>query len=109
MRDIRELIDELREHPDLVNNIGFLPIFTMDDILYELNEQLKDFNLNELTEVNYDDLTDNDMKFIREHFYHKIEELWDNCGFRLLDLPDLPKKIKRDIKISKILKNKNEI
>jgi hypothetical protein len=104
MRDIKDIIDELREHPDLVNNIGFLPIFTMDDILYELNEQLKDLKCDDVTEVNYGDLTDNDMNFIREHIEKKIEKLWDSIGFRILQLPDLPTKIKRDIRICRLLK-----
>jgi len=105
MRDIREIIEELREHPDLISDA----IFTMDDIIYELNGQLQDINCDGITELNYNDLTDKDIEVIRENLEEKIEILWDSIDFYLIQLPDLKKKLKRDIKISKILKNKNEI
>ena len=94
MRDIREIIDDLLNHPDYVSS----EITTINDIIESFND--------DDVEVEYDDLSGEDWGYIIAAMDIQLPSIrfpkWN-------ELPDLPKKIQRDNKISEILKNKNEI
>lgn len=94
MRDIREIIDELLNHPDYISS----EITTINDIIESFND--------DDVEVNYDDLSNEDWGYIVAAMDIQLPSIrfpkWQ-------ELPELSKKIQRDIKISEILKNKNEI
>lgn len=98
MRDIREIIDDLLNHPDYVSS----EITTINDIIESFND--------DDVEVEYDDLSGEDWGYIIAAMDIQLPSIrfpkWQ-------ELPDLSikilKKIERDTKISEILKNKNEI
>lgn len=103
MRDIRDIISELRQHPDFVG----ADILTVDDIIYDLNCQLLD-GINEddeFVEIDYDTLTEKDKDQIIDHVERVFENLWnDQTPFPYWEeLQDLSKKLERDSKISRIL------
>ncbi len=105
MRDIRGIIEELRQHPDFIA----CDVTTINDVIWSFNSELEDTSN---YEVSYDDLTHEDWLYITnaiENMYERIL-IYSESGYpKWKDLPDLPKRIQRDIKISEILKNKNEI
>lgn len=115
MRDIRSIIEELRSHPDHVVS----DIFTMDDVLEHLQDQIADKRHTDMEylgldpdkeedyELNIDDLSVGDKQVIIDYMENIFDHVWgdvDGIYPNFDELPDLVKKVERDINLIKILK-----
>ena len=101
-RDIQDIIDELRVHPECLS----LDVFTVADCVEYLNEQIAGEHEEDIV-IGIDDLTKNDIKVMERHITSNMEAMWRNadCSFYpdLDDFDDLHKKIEREIKLAQIL------
>jgi hypothetical protein len=102
MRDIQEIIEELRSHKDFLQ----AEIFTMQDALDDINNQLyAEYDVAE-DYIKREDLTEDDIK----HIHNTVEEFINNMYYDgygpypvLETMPDVVSRIKRDVAIHKVL------
>ena len=99
MRDIRDIIDELRRHPDCIST----HTITLSDVIESFNDELEDSEI----EVSYDDISNKDWGYIVAAI--DVETIFNETKFpNWENLPDLSKKIQkikdRDSKIDSIVK-----
>jgi len=116
MIDIRDLIEELQRHPDYI----CADIFTLHDVIEyiqdEINDELMDDFNSEINrqraldyELNIDDMSVNDIEAIKDYMENMLEQIWkhvDGIYPSYNNLPDLRKKIDRQIILEKILNKK---
>ena len=115
MRDIRSIIEELRSHPDHVVS----DIFTMDDVMEHLQDQISDRRYTDMAhngldpdkeedyELNIDDISEVDKQVIIDYMENIFDHVWgdiDGIYPNYDELPDLAKKVERDLTLIKILK-----
>lgn len=108
VRNIQDIINELHRHPDCIS----VDVFTLSDAVEFLNERIEDEYGHEITDtdsllISVDDLTDADVKSIKNHVNNNLSGLWhgwDGSMYpELYELEDLNKKIRRQSKLLDIL------
>jgi len=106
MRSIEEIIEELQSHPDYIAG----EIFTIDNVLDDLNDQLinqSEQHINHEDLIKFEDLSKDDIEYIYRYISDFLESLYDNCDggvYPYLDqMPDIHKKMIRNLSILNIL------
>ena len=102
MKDVQEIIEELRAHPHCLS----IDVFTVGDCIDYLNEQIAGEHEEDIA-IGINDLTKNDIKVMERHVSSALESMWRNADYSfypdLEDFDDLSTKIEREIKLLKIL------
>ena len=104
MRDIRDIIEELQKHPEYI----VADIFTIHDVIETLQDEILDYlESDEDYDLNIDDLSAVDKAAMKEYMESVLEQVWRNVDGiypSFNNLPDLAKKVEREINIDKLLK-----
>jgi hypothetical protein len=112
MKNIQDIINELKDHPDCLH----IEIYTKGHILQSLEEQYSDelnlWNTDGTTDVliTEDEITNNEWEDIGEQIYNYFINGYNNYGCPWIinedsgDMEDLDKRLKREIKLKSILK-----
>lgn len=103
MRNIKDILLELEEHPDYVGGTIWTREWILNELIthYEYNEGLDGVDIDEgdLTESDWDEMSD-----MIQRFYDNAHEVgglpWD-----ITSLDDMDLRIKRKIKLNNILDN----
>jgi hypothetical protein len=112
MRDIRDIIEELHNHPEYLIADIFIVSDVLDYIQDEINDELiEESDLALDYELNIDDLSKADIFAMKEYMESMMDQVWkhvDGIYPSYNNLPDLRKKIDRQIIIEEILNKKEE-
>lgn len=103
MRNIQDIIEELQRHPEYIT----ADIFTLHDVIETLQEEIMDVLEDDNFELNIDDISEVDRLEMKEYMESILEQVWRNVDGiypSYNNLPDLTKKVERDIALEEILK-----
>lgn len=102
MRDIRDIIEELQAHPEYLVADIFIVSDVLDYVQDEINSELEEDYC-----VDIDDLSASDIFAMKDFMESMMEQVWkhvDGVYPSYNNLPDLKKKVDRQISLEEILK-----
>jgi hypothetical protein len=103
MRDIRDIIEELHDHPDYI--VG--DVFTIHDVMDYIQDEIAEEIEQDEFELNIDDLSNKDKKAIQGYMENMLDQIWrhaEDIYPSYNNLPDLRIKIDRELNLEEILK-----